>query len=161
MFGSMGIKASLAAILAVLYIFSCSLSFIDKEPYTLTIADKNMIKNVFPESIIVEIEPIIFTSHMSANGPYGAYDTREGIIVMNADITIQPNYVVHEATHFYQKKTLKRSMASCSEYRIPKDLSRQANIEQEANIVALYAALLESGDDDLSLHQYISTYLHL
>jgi hypothetical protein len=97
---------------------------------------------VYGEDFLRELRPCVFTLDLGNPVYKAAYIPSRNEIWLNRNIPIEPLTLLHEATHYYQKNRLKRSMSTERVYDMPSDYSVRMDPEQEAMLVMGYAALV-------------------
>jgi hypothetical protein len=109
----------------------------------LSPSDAGLIRLVFGDGFLRELEPRVYTADLGGDVYKAAFIPSRNEIWLNRRARLEPLTILHEATHFYQKNRLRRAMTPSHCYDLPPSLAERVDVEQEAMIVMDYARIVD------------------
>lgn len=143
----------------------------DAHAYALSAGDEDLIRLVFGDGFLRELEPRVYTADLGGELYKAAFIPSRNEIWLNRRVRVEPLTLLHEATHYYQKNRLGRDMTVRGSYDLPASLRSRMAVEQEAMLVMAYARIVDpplcGGPPDRPLPpledavDYLRTYMGL
>jgi hypothetical protein len=115
----------------------------DAQAYALSAGDEGLIRLVFGDGFLRELEPRVYTADLGGDVYKAAFIPSRNEIWLNRRARVEPLTLLHEATHYYQKNRLGRVMTPSRCYDLPPSLAERVDVEQEAMIVMDYARIVD------------------